>query len=46
MFAEMSDMHLTYGATDGNGKEAMRLCTGKFLRSQQLHHSAFAATEW
>jgi hypothetical protein len=43
--AEMVDIHLIYGAADGNGREATHLYIEKFPMHRQLCHSTFAATD-
>ncbi|EFN87291.1 hypothetical protein EAI_12596, partial [Harpegnathos saltator] len=42
-FEELADIHFTYGAADGNGREAARIYLAKFSsRCQPHHHSTFA----
>lgn len=42
-FQEMADMHMVYGAANGNGRGASRLYADRFPGRQQPHHTTFAA---
>jgi hypothetical protein len=44
-FVEMAGMHLIYGATHGNGREATHLYAEMFLICWKLHHSIFSAID-
>lgn len=44
-YAEMADIHLTYGAANGNGREAARLYAERFPQRRHPHHSTFPSVD-
>lgn len=44
-FRELADMHLMYGAAEGNGRAAARLYAQRFPNRRQPHHTTFSTID-